>query len=74
MKRDAVRSLGVFLEVETADGYRVVLSPDEIESVRGRREGGVAIHTFNGRRPIMLDVPVDEVIAAMDGGRRASTV
>ena len=74
MKRDMVRPAGRgFLEIETASGWQVVLSPGEIESIRGRREGGTCIHTVNGRRPIMLDVPVTQVLAALKGGDHVAT-
>jgi len=62
-----------YLEVTTGDGWTAVLSPGEIESIRGRSEGGTAIHTRSGRRPILLDVPISEVLAAWKGGRHATT-
>jgi len=72
MKRDIVRSAGRgFLEIETAGGWQALLSPDEIQSIRGRREGGTCIHTVNGKRPIMLDLPVAAVLAALKGGDHA---
>jgi hypothetical protein len=69
MKRDIVRPAGRgFLEIETSSGWQVLLSPGEIQSVRGRCEGGTVIHTVNGQKPIMLDVPVTQVLAALKGG------
>ncbi|MDH3656081.1 MAG: hypothetical protein OEN21_17590 [Myxococcales bacterium] len=72
MNRDQARLRNGFLEILTGDGWRVALSPDQIESVRGRNEGGCCIHLRHGR-PILLDVPVKRVLAELEGTADATS-
>ena len=73
MNRDTVEpSVGGFLEIVLRNGWRGLLSPSEILSVRPRAEGGSAIH-LKARRPILVSVPVELVIEAMEGAADATT-
>jgi len=70
MSRDQVRFRNGMLTILTGSGWRAALSPDQIESVRGRNEGGSCIHVRNGR-PILLDLPVNKVLAELEGADHA---
>lgn len=72
--KDTVKSApGGLLEIVTADGWRALVAADEIKSIRGRREGGAVIHTRSGRRPILVDVPIADVLAIWRGAEHATT-
>ena len=73
MKDSVKAGPGGLLEIVTADGWRALLAADEITSIRGRREGGAVIHTRSGRRPILVDVPIADVLAIWKGGGHAAT-
>jgi hypothetical protein len=56
-----------FLQIQTRMGFRAMIAIREIQSVRKRTEGGCSIHTTNGS-PILIDVPMKVIIAAMETG------
>ncbi len=74
MKRDTVEpAVGGFLEIVLRNGWRGLLSANEILSVKPRAEGGSVIHLRSAERPILVSVPVELVIEAMEGAADATT-
>ena len=67
MSRDQVRFRNGLLLIVTGSGWKAAISPDEIEAIRGRNEGGSVVHTKNGKRPILLDLPLSAVLAELEG-------
>lgn len=74
MKRDTVEpAVGGFLEIVLRNGWRGLLSASEILSVKPRAEGGSVIRLKSAERPILVSVPVELVIEAMEGAAGATT-
>ncbi len=67
MKDTVEPAVGGFLEISLRNGWCGLLSVNEILSVKPRTEGGSVIHLRSAERPILVSVPVDLVIAAMEG-------
>ena len=55
------------MRVQTRMGFECMLAISEIQSVRKRSEGGCSIHLRNGN-PILIDLPMKVIIAAMEVG------
>ena len=65
-------AVGGFLEVVLRDGWRGLLSASEVAAITPRREGGCAIHLKSAGPPILVSVPVELVIDAMEGAADAT--
>jgi hypothetical protein len=59
-----VAVFGGFVEISTRNGWHGLIRADEIDHVLPRREGGTTLNVRN-LRAILLDVPINKVIAAM---------
>jgi hypothetical protein len=62
---DAVTpAFGGFVEVTLRSGWRGLLRVDDVDFVVPRKEGGTSIRC-KSLRTILVDVPIEQVIAAM---------
>jgi hypothetical protein len=57
-----------FFEVRLRNGWQQYIAVDDVASVAARGGGGSIIHRKTVDRPILIDVPLSEVVAAMGGG------
>ena len=74
MNMDSVEpAAGGFLEVVLGSGWRALLATSEVIAVKPRAEGGCAIYLRSVTRPILVSVPVELVIDAMEGAADATT-
>ena len=76
MSDDSVKGADGFLEIRTKNGWVELWNLSDIQIVRARKEGGTLLRRA-GRRVMLIDVPIDDVVAAMkaaeQGGRHESS-
>jgi hypothetical protein len=74
MNMDSVEpAAGGFLEVVLRNGWRALLAASEVAAIKPRPEGGCAIHLKSVAQPILVSVPVELVIDAMEGAADATS-
>jgi hypothetical protein len=74
MNMDTVEpAAGGFLEVVLSNGWRALLAASEVAAVKPRRQGGCAIHLKSVAQPILVSVPVEHVIDAIEEGAADAT-
>ena len=62
---DAVAAVfGGFIEIQSRNGWRGLLNVGDISQVVPRNEGGTSIRS-NNFRTVLVDVPIEQVIAAI---------
>jgi hypothetical protein len=57
-----------FFEVRLRNGLQEYIAIDDVASVMSRIGGGTIIHRKTTDRPILVDVDLSVVVAAMGGG------